>query len=105
MAAFEHFKVIEGDYRMPPKYPYPAAMDDAMAVYKALLTTTDPAHIAVFGTSTGGGMTLALMLRAKADLQVFEGFSHASYALDPFIPESREAFEEIARFLSAHLAK
>jgi hypothetical protein len=38
-------------------------------------------------------------------LQVFEGFSHACYTIDPFIPESREVFEEIARFLSAHLAK
>src|SRR5271156_3005105 len=67
MAGYEHFRVIEVDYRMPPKYPYPAAMDDAMAVYKALLATTDPKHIAVFGTSTGGGMTLALMLRAKQE--------------------------------------
>lgn len=67
MAGYGHFKVIEADYRMPPAAPYPAAMDDAMAVYKALLTTGDPARIAVFGTSTGGGMTLAMMLRAKAE--------------------------------------
>ena len=38
-----------------------------MAGYKAVLAMTDPAHIAVVGTSTGGGMTLALMLRAKAE--------------------------------------
>jgi acetyl esterase/lipase len=43
--------------------------------------------------------------RVEADLQIFEGFSHACYTIGPFIPESREAFEEIARFLSAHLAK
>jgi acetyl esterase/lipase len=41
----------------------------------------------------------------EAELQVFEGFSHAYYTIDPFIPESREAFGEIAQFLSAHLAK
>jgi epsilon-lactone hydrolase len=41
----------------------------------------------------------------EAELQVFEGFSHAYYTIDPFLPESREAYDEIARFLSAHLAK
>ena len=67
MAAIGGYKVIAVDYRMPPDAPYPAAMDDAMAVYKALLATTDAAHVGVVGTSTGGGMTLALMLRAKAE--------------------------------------
>jgi acetyl esterase/lipase len=61
------YKVIEFDYRMPPDAPYPAAMDDAMAVYRAALQMTDPAHLAIEGTSTGGGMTLAMILRAKAE--------------------------------------
>ena len=67
MAGFGGYKVYAIDYRMPPDAPYPAAMDDAMAGYKAMLTLTDPKHLAVVGTSTGGGMTLALMLRAKAE--------------------------------------
>ncbi len=67
MAAHGGYKVYAVDYRMPPDAPYPAAMDDAMAGYKAVLATTDAKHIAVVGTSTGGGMTLALMLRAKAE--------------------------------------
>src|SRR3954451_16157475 len=43
MAAFGGFKVISFDYRMPPDHPYPAAIDDAMAVWKAALTLGRPA--------------------------------------------------------------
>ena len=65
MAAYGGFRVISVDYRMPPDAPYPAAMDDVMAVYRELIKTTDPKRMAVFGTSTGGGMALALVLRIK----------------------------------------
>ena len=61
------FKVISVDYRMPPDFPYPAALDDAMAVYKAVLKTTKAKNIGIFGTSTGGGLTLAMVLRAKME--------------------------------------
>jgi len=67
MAGLGGFKVISVDYRMPPDAPYPAAMDDATAVWKAMQAMQKPERMAVFGTSTGGGMTLALMLRAKAE--------------------------------------
>ena len=67
MAGFGRFKVISIDYRMPPDFPYPAAMDDAMAVWKQVVKTDDPRKIAIFGTSTGGGMTLAMVLRARAE--------------------------------------
>ncbi len=67
MAGLGKFKVISVDYRMPPDAPYPAAMDDATAVWKAMQSMQKPERMAVFGTSTGGGMTLALMLRAKAE--------------------------------------
>ena len=65
MAGFGGFKVISVDYRMPPDFPYPAAMDDAMAVWKEIANTHDPRRLAIFGTSTGGAMTLAMVLRAK----------------------------------------
>jgi epsilon-lactone hydrolase len=65
LAGFGGFKVISVDYRMPPDFPYPAAMDDAMAVWKVAVTMADPKNMAIFGTSTGGGMTLAMVLRAK----------------------------------------
>ena len=67
MAGFGHIKVLSIDYRMPPDFPYPAALNDAMAVYRAIVKTVDPKKIAIFGTSTGGGMTLAMILRAKME--------------------------------------
>src|SRR5882757_2228753 len=65
MAGFGGYKVISVDYRMPPDSPYPAAMDDAMAVWKAVLKSHEHRRLAIFGTSTGGAMTLAMVLRAK----------------------------------------
>jgi len=206
MAGFGGFKVISVDYRMPPDFPYPAAMDDAMAVWKAAVKMVPPRNIAIFGTSTGGAMTLAMVLRAKdeklplpgaiapgtpwadldeigdsyatnewtdnvlvtwdgwlgraaklyanghdmkdpqlspiygdfqrfpptilttgtrdlflsntvrthrkllragvvADLQVYEGMSHAQYDFDPSVPETKEAFTTIARFFERYLGK
>jgi epsilon-lactone hydrolase len=206
MAAYGGFRVISVDYRMPPDFPYPAAMDDAMAVWKEAVNMADPHNMAIFGTSTGGGMTLAMILRAKQEglplpaaiapgtpwadltetgdtyktnewldnvlvsyegylqhaavlyanghdlkdpqlspiygdftgfppailtsgtrdlflsltvlthrklrragveavLQVFEGMSHAQYNFDPFAPETKEAYAEIARFFDMHLGK
>lgn len=67
LAGFGHFKVISVDYRMSPDFPYPAAMDDAMAVYRAALKMTKPKNIGVFGTSAGGSITLAMVLRAKTE--------------------------------------
>jgi acetyl esterase/lipase len=204
MAGFGHFKVLSIDYRRPPDAPYPAALDDAMAVWKAALKMADPNAMAIFGTSAGGALTLSMVLRAKqeklplpaaiapgtpmsdltgtgdsfstnhmvdnvlvgsggrcdamarlyanghdlkdpmlspvygdmrgfpptiltsgtrdlllsntvrvhrklrqagveAELHVYEGQSHAQYMRDPEAPETREAFEEIAKFFGKHL--
>ncbi len=67
MAGLGKFKVVYADYRMAPDFPYPAAIDDAMAVYREMLKATPAQSIGVFGTSTGGAMTLILTLRAKAE--------------------------------------
>ena len=67
MAGFGGYRVIAVDYRMAPDFPFPAANDDVMAAYRALLKDHRPATIGVVGTSAGGELTLALCLRAKAE--------------------------------------
>ena len=66
MAGFGQYKVISIDYRMPPEAYFPAAIDDAVTVYKAVLKTTAPKNIAFFGTSAGGALALSMVLRARA---------------------------------------
>lgn len=206
MAGFGRFKVLSIDYRRPPEFPYPAALDDGVAVWMGALKMAEPKNMAIFGTSAGGALTLSMVLRAKqeglplpgaiapgtpmsdltgtgdsfytnfmvdnvlvgsggrcdamarlyanghdlkdpmlspvygdmhgfpptilttgtrdlllsntvrvhrklrqagvdADLQVYEGQSHAQYMRDSTAPETREAFEEIARFFDKHLGK
>jgi monoterpene epsilon-lactone hydrolase len=206
MAGYSGMKVISLDYRMPPDFPYPGALDDAIAVWKEVVKSTNPKNIAIFGTSTGGGMTLAIVLRAEkeglplpaatapgtpwsdltktgdtyftnemldnvlvsddgwlgdaaklyadghdpkdpmlspvygefrgfpptiltsgtrdlflsntvrvhrkmraagvdAELQIFEGQSHAQYQADPSAPETKEYFAEVALFFDKHLGK
>jgi epsilon-lactone hydrolase len=50
---------------MPPDFPFPAALDDALAVWKEVAKSRDTKRMGLFGTSTGGGMTLALVLKMK----------------------------------------
>jgi epsilon-lactone hydrolase len=207
MAFHGKIKVISVDYRMAPDFPFPAALDDAVTVYNAVRTIYKPGSIGIFGTSAGGGLTAATVLKLRelniplpgavglgtpwgdltktgdtcytneyiddvlieygslleacaklyagthdmkdpfispiygdfskgfpatiltsgtrdlllsdtvrmhrslrragvdADLQVFEGISHAQYILAFTSQESKEAFQEIARFFGNHLAR
>jgi acetyl esterase/lipase len=53
------------DYRLAPEHPFPAALDDAVAFYRYLLDREDPARIVVAGDSAGGGLSVALLVRAR----------------------------------------
>ncbi len=92
-------KVVAVLYRLAPEHPFPAAVDDSVAVYKELLKTYKPGNIAVYGTSAGAILTgeVAVKLRQlglplPGALGVFSGFgdfskpgdSIAIYALGGF---------------------
>jgi len=53
------------DYRMPPDHPFPAPLDDCVAIYRSLLENHRPADIIVSGGSAGGNLAAALILRAR----------------------------------------
>jgi prepilin-type processing-associated H-X9-DG protein len=53
------------DYRMPPRHPYPAGLDDLVAAYGKALDERDPLDIFVAGGSAGGNLAPAMLLRAK----------------------------------------
>jgi acetyl esterase/lipase len=64
-AHFSGMKVIAVDYRMAPDHPFPAAVDDAVAVWRAIIADHDPGSVGVFGTSAGGGLALAMVMKLK----------------------------------------
>jgi acetyl esterase/lipase len=58
--------MVAPDYRRAPEFSFPAAVDDAVAVYRALLDDGVPStDIVVAGDSAGGGLALACMLAAR----------------------------------------
>src|SRR6516164_3368535 len=56
------------DYRLAPEHPFPAALDDVLTSYRALLGQGyTPERIAIAGDSAGGGLVLSLCLRLRSE--------------------------------------
>lgn len=60
------FRAYSLDYRLAPEHPFPAAIEDTLSAYRALLDEgTDPSAIAFAGDSAGGGLTVTTCLAAR----------------------------------------
>ena len=80
IAGYTKMKVVAVLYRLAPEHPFPAAVDDAVAVYKELLKTYKPEHIVIYGTSAGAILTGEVAAKLKqvglpmpAALGIFSG--------------------------------
>ena len=80
IASYARMKVVAVLYRLAPEHPFPAAVDDSVAVYKELLKTYKPEHIVIYGTSAGAILTAEVAAKLKqlglplpAALGIFSG--------------------------------
>jgi monoterpene epsilon-lactone hydrolase len=103
MATALGIKLLMVDYRLAPEYPFPAPIEDALAVYKALVADGyDGNDLFVGGDSAGGNLTLSLLQQIRSlgltmpkaaclfspwlDLTHAGGSMVTNAAVDPMLP-------------------
>ena len=91
IASYTGIKVVAVLYRLAPENPFPAGVEDAVAVYKELLKTYKPDRIAIYGTSAGATMTAEVAVKLKqmelplpAALGIFSGLDTFEQTGDSF---------------------
>ncbi len=89
IAGIAGIKVVAVLYRLAPEHPFPAAVDDAVTVYKELLKTYKPEHIVIYGTSAGAILTAEVAVKLKelglplpAALGIFSGIGDFAHVGD-----------------------
>lgn len=66
LAAWSDASLFALDYRLAPEHPFPAALEDALSAYRALIAEgANPSRMALAGDSAGGGLALALLLALR----------------------------------------
>ncbi len=65
IAAKTGIPVLAIDYRLAPETPFPGAVDDTIAVYRELLKTYNPRHLALYGSSAGAVLSAQAAVRAR----------------------------------------
>lgn len=111
-------RVVSVDYRLAPEHPFPAAIDDIVAVYKELLKTHRPNNCGLFGSSAGAILTGEVAVRLRqlglplpAALGIFSGSgdlsdfgdSMAMYTLFGFWGELLRPFDDPDSEVNAYL--
>ncbi|MHA4838268.1 alpha/beta hydrolase [Sphingopyxis sp. MSC1_008] len=110
IAGLTGIPIVTVMYRMAPEHPFPAAVDDALAVYRDALGQRPPALIGIYGTSAGAVLTAQLLARIKAEglpmpaaAGVFSGSGDLALVSDceaflPSIMGSRSAPDTLADY-------